>query len=75
MSKTNSLPENFFSCIFWSEGSSDIYSIGHRAHTVFVGVHVPARRHSHRKHKHHHRNDDKDVDRPGKICIRNYPFV
>ncbi|XP_059059259.1 electroneutral sodium bicarbonate exchanger 1 isoform X5 [Achroia grisella] len=38
---------------------------GHRAHTVFVGVHVPARRHSHRKHKHHHRNGEKDVDRPG----------
>ncbi|XP_028163614.1 sodium bicarbonate cotransporter 3 isoform X4 [Ostrinia furnacalis] len=38
---------------------------GHRAHTVFVGVHVPARRHSHRKHKHHHRNGDKDADRPG----------
>nr|XP_049691791.1 electroneutral sodium bicarbonate exchanger 1 isoform X3 [Helicoverpa armigera] len=38
---------------------------GHRAHTVFVGVHVPARRHSHRKHKHHHRNGEKDVERPG----------
>ncbi|XP_052747214.1 sodium bicarbonate cotransporter 3 isoform X1 [Bicyclus anynana] len=38
---------------------------GHRAHTVFVGVHVPARRHSHRKHKHHHRNGEKDPERPG----------
>ncbi|CAG5056503.1 unnamed protein product [Parnassius apollo] len=38
---------------------------GHRAHTVYVGVHVPARRHSHRKHKHHHRNGEKDVERPG----------
>ncbi|KAL0894510.1 hypothetical protein ABMA27_013092 [Loxostege sticticalis] len=38
---------------------------GHRAHTVFVGVHVPARRHSHRKHKHHHRNGDSETDRPG----------
>ncbi|XP_052757918.1 electroneutral sodium bicarbonate exchanger 1 isoform X8 [Galleria mellonella] len=38
---------------------------GHRAHTVFVGVHVPARRHSHRKHKHHHRNGEKEADRPG----------
>ncbi|XP_053600997.1 sodium-driven chloride bicarbonate exchanger isoform X4 [Plodia interpunctella] len=38
---------------------------GHRAHTVFVGVHVPARRHSHRKHKHHHRNGEKEIDRPG----------
>ncbi|XP_034839958.1 electroneutral sodium bicarbonate exchanger 1 isoform X6 [Maniola hyperantus] len=37
---------------------------GHRAHTVFVGVHVPARRHSHRKHK-HHRNGEKDPERPG----------
>ncbi|XP_061706919.1 sodium bicarbonate cotransporter 3 isoform X2 [Cydia pomonella] len=42
---------------------------GHRAHTVFVGVHVPARRHSHRKHKHHHRNGEKD-DRPGPILPR-----
>ncbi|XP_039765137.1 sodium bicarbonate cotransporter 3 isoform X2 [Pararge aegeria] len=38
---------------------------GHRAHTVFVGVQVPARRHSHRKHKHHHRNGEKDPERPG----------
>ncbi|CAH2104957.1 unnamed protein product [Euphydryas editha] len=37
---------------------------GHRAHTVFVGVHVPARRHSHRKHKHHNRNGDKDPEKP-----------
>ncbi|XP_047545008.1 electroneutral sodium bicarbonate exchanger 1 isoform X4 [Vanessa atalanta] len=37
---------------------------GHRAHTVFVGVHVPARRHSHRKHKHHHRNGGKDPEKP-----------
>ncbi|XP_061385390.1 electroneutral sodium bicarbonate exchanger 1 isoform X6 [Danaus plexippus] len=37
---------------------------GHRAHTVFVGVHVPARRHSHRKHKHHHRYGEKDPERP-----------
>ncbi|XP_063375944.1 sodium bicarbonate cotransporter 3 isoform X2 [Cydia fagiglandana] len=42
---------------------------GHRAHTVFVGVHVPARRHSHRKHKHHHRDGEKD-DRPGPILPR-----
>nr|XP_037866591.1 electroneutral sodium bicarbonate exchanger 1 isoform X3 [Bombyx mori] len=38
---------------------------GHRAHTVFVGVHVPARRHSHRKHKHHHRNGEKESEKPG----------
>ncbi|XP_037039842.1 electroneutral sodium bicarbonate exchanger 1 isoform X11 [Bradysia coprophila] len=40
---------------------------GHRAHTVFVGVHMPGgRRHSHRRHKHHHRDSDKptDFDRP-----------
>ncbi|XP_038210344.1 electroneutral sodium bicarbonate exchanger 1 isoform X4 [Zerene cesonia] len=36
---------------------------GHRAHTVFVGVHVPTRRHSHRKHKHHHRTE-KDAEKP-----------
>ncbi|XP_074042921.1 na[+]-driven anion exchanger 1 isoform X2 [Leptinotarsa decemlineata] len=30
---------------------------GHRAHNVFIGVHVPPpRRHSHRRHKHHHRS-------------------
>ncbi|GJQ69860.1 hypothetical protein Trydic_g22408 [Trypoxylus dichotomus] len=41
---------------------------GHRAHSVFVGVHVPGeRRHSHRRHKHHHRSsisDRSDDDRP-----------
>ncbi|KAK9888588.1 hypothetical protein WA026_000825 [Henosepilachna vigintioctopunctata] len=31
---------------------------GHRAHSVFVGVHIPMeRRHSHRRHKHHHRSE------------------
>ncbi|KAI5639659.1 HCO3- transporter family domain-containing protein [Phthorimaea operculella] len=34
---------------------------GHRAHTVFVGVHVPSRRHSHRKHKHHHRDGEEET--------------
>uniref|UniRef100_A0A1B0CVR6 Anion exchange protein n=2 Tax=Lutzomyia longipalpis TaxID=7200 RepID=A0A1B0CVR6_LUTLO len=46
---------------------------GHRAHTVFVGVHLPARggrgrRHSHRRHKEHHRRESGDkgvTDRPG----------
>ncbi|XP_050307572.1 electroneutral sodium bicarbonate exchanger 1 isoform X3 [Anthonomus grandis grandis] len=34
---------------------------GHRAHTVFVGVHVPTqRRHSHKHKKHHHRTSDGD---------------
>ncbi|XP_055296340.1 sodium-driven chloride bicarbonate exchanger-like isoform X2 [Sitodiplosis mosellana] len=40
---------------------------GHRAHSVFVGVHMPnSRRHSHRRHKHHHRDGDKvsEYDRP-----------
>ncbi|XP_013181494.1 PREDICTED: sodium bicarbonate cotransporter 3 isoform X4 [Papilio xuthus] len=48
---------------------------GHRAHTVFVGVHVPARRHSHRKHKHHHRNDDKDNDRPVTPPAQRVQFI
>lgn len=45
---------------------------GHRAHSVFVGVHVPSeRRHSHRRHRHHHRNSeeeggDPEIDRPSK---------
>jgi sodium bicarbonate transporter 10 len=30
---------------------------GHRAHSVFVGVHIPGeRKHSHRRHRHHHRD-------------------
>ncbi|XP_031624255.1 sodium bicarbonate cotransporter 3 isoform X11 [Contarinia nasturtii] len=40
---------------------------GHRAHTVFFGVHMPnSRRHSHRRHKHHHKEGDKvsEYDRP-----------
>ncbi|XP_059059257.1 sodium bicarbonate cotransporter 3 isoform X3 [Achroia grisella] len=48
---------------------------GHRAHTVFVGVHVPARRHSHRKHKHHHRNGEKDVDRPVTPPAQRVQFI
>ncbi|XP_028163612.1 sodium bicarbonate cotransporter 3 isoform X2 [Ostrinia furnacalis] len=48
---------------------------GHRAHTVFVGVHVPARRHSHRKHKHHHRNGDKDADRPVTPPAQRVQFI
>lgn len=42
---------------------------GHRAHTVFVGVHMPSsRRHSHRRHKHHHKDGEKtsEYDRPSK---------
>lgn len=31
---------------------------GHRAHTVFVGLHIPGsgKRHSHRRHRHHQKN-------------------
>ncbi|KAG6444065.1 hypothetical protein O3G_MSEX003150 [Manduca sexta] len=48
---------------------------GHRAHTVFVGVHVPARRHSHRKHKHHHRNGEKEADRPVTPPAQRVQFI
>ncbi len=53
-------------------------SSGHRAHTVFVGVHVPGqgptsagghrKRSHHRRHRHHKNGskDDKDDDRPRK---------
>ncbi|XP_055839107.1 electroneutral sodium bicarbonate exchanger 1 isoform X4 [Episyrphus balteatus] len=44
---------------------------GHRAHSVFVGVHVPGggRRHSHRRQKRHHKENgeklpDTEADRP-----------
>ncbi|KAL0274169.1 UNVERIFIED_CONTAM: hypothetical protein PYX00_006656 [Menopon gallinae] len=40
---------------------------GHRANTVFVGVHMPDRKHSHRRHRHHNRRDSSDDgadDRP-----------
>ncbi|XP_069356592.1 electroneutral sodium bicarbonate exchanger 1 isoform X2 [Maniola hyperantus] len=47
---------------------------GHRAHTVFVGVHVPARRHSHRKHK-HHRNGEKDPERPVTPPAQRVQFI
>lgn len=47
---------------------------GHRAHSVYVGVHVPGgRRHSQRRRKHHHGKSDSsgderqpEVERPGK---------
>ncbi|KAI8427539.1 hypothetical protein MSG28_002055 [Choristoneura fumiferana] len=51
-----------------------VFPRGHRAHTVFVGVHVPARRHSHRKHKHHHRNGEKD-DRPVTPPAQRVQFI
>ncbi|XP_037958639.1 sodium bicarbonate cotransporter 3 isoform X2 [Teleopsis dalmanni] len=35
---------------------------GHRAHNVYVGVHVPSvRRHSQRRRKHHHSKDNGDI--------------
>ncbi|GBP31351.1 Electroneutral sodium bicarbonate exchanger 1 [Eumeta japonica] len=50
---------------------------GHRAHTVFVGVHVPTRRHSHRKHKHHHRPGDADErdDKPVTPPAQRVQFI
>lgn len=35
-------------------------SLGHRAHTVFVGLHIPGsgKRHSHRRHRHHQKSVD-----------------
>ncbi|XP_065164796.1 electroneutral sodium bicarbonate exchanger 1 isoform X2 [Atheta coriaria] len=48
---------------------------GHRAHSVFVGVHIPAeRRHSHRRHKHHHSKSSElnavDDERPRLLVTR-----
>ncbi|CAB0031581.1 unnamed protein product, partial [Trichogramma brassicae] len=45
---------------------------GHRAHTVFVGVHLPGERRHRRHHKHHHSRgsngsagkEEPDIDRP-----------
>ncbi|XP_021934526.1 sodium-driven chloride bicarbonate exchanger isoform X3 [Zootermopsis nevadensis] len=53
---------------------------GHRAHTVYVGVHLPGnkRRPHHRRHKHHHKNgiskdpnasSTEDDDRPRQILV------
>ncbi|XP_052126294.1 sodium bicarbonate cotransporter 3 [Frankliniella occidentalis] len=49
------------------QGFSDEDFEGHRAGSVFVGVHIPGnRRHSHhrRHHKHRHDEDDDGADRP-----------
>lgn len=38
---------------------------GHRAHSIYVGVHVPGahrRRSRHHRHRHHHRSSNKDDD-------------
>lgn len=51
---------------------SKFFVSGHRAHTVFVGVHMPgSRRHSHRRHKHHHKDGEKasEYDRPSKCVV------
>lgn len=45
---------------------------GHRAHTVYIGVHLPGeRRHTHRRHHKHHHNktadDEDDVEIPSKF--------
>lgn len=56
---------------------SVFFSTGHRAHTVYVGVHVPSdpgapllghrKRSHHRRHRHHKSGkDDKDEERPCK---------
>ncbi|XP_046607343.1 sodium-driven chloride bicarbonate exchanger [Neodiprion virginianus] len=50
---------------------------GHRAHTVYVGVHLPGERRHRRHHKHHHaprqsssgEKDDSDSDRPGELLM------
>ncbi|XP_048487153.1 sodium bicarbonate cotransporter 3 isoform X3 [Plutella xylostella] len=46
---------------------------GHRAHTVFVGVHVPARR-AHRKHR-HHRDGDAEPERPVTPPAQRVQFI
>lgn len=57
--------------------------LGHRAHTVYVGVHLPGERRHRRHHKHHHSRgggaagnngngkEDPDVDRPSKYFSHN----
>lgn len=50
---------------------------GHRAHTVYVGVHLPGERRHRRHHKHHHSQrqsypcgkEDADNDRPSKSTL------
>jgi len=61
-------------------------ALGHRAHTVYVGVHVPPgiptlsgghRRKSHHRRHRHPRNGDRDEkdDRPGRISPPSFVFV
>ncbi|XP_014236720.1 electroneutral sodium bicarbonate exchanger 1 isoform X9 [Trichogramma pretiosum] len=50
---------------------------GHRAHTVFVGVHLPGERRHRRHHKHHHSRgsngsagkEEPDIDRPRQLLM------
>ncbi|XP_039308133.1 electroneutral sodium bicarbonate exchanger 1 isoform X12 [Solenopsis invicta] len=48
---------------------------GHRAHTVYVGVHLPGERRHRRHHKHHHSQrqpggkEDADNDRPRQLLM------
>lgn len=62
------LPSFHRSCI------TTIFTAGHRAHTVYVGVHMPSNRRSHRRHKHHHKDDDKssEYDRPSELFRLNW---
>lgn len=54
------------------------HRLGHRAHTVFVGVHLPnSRRHSHRRHKHHHKEGERlsEYDRPSEYYLLKGNYI
>ncbi|XP_057657143.1 sodium-driven chloride bicarbonate exchanger isoform X3 [Diorhabda carinulata] len=47
---------------------------GHRAHSVFIGVHVPVeRRHSHRRHHHRHKSPEGSVNTGLQECRPSTP--
>ncbi|XP_066588803.1 electroneutral sodium bicarbonate exchanger 1 isoform X2 [Prorops nasuta] len=56
---------------------------GHRAHTVYVGVHIPSERRHRRHHKHHHSQrqssiggkDDVDNERPATPPAQRVQFI
>lgn len=53
---------------------------GHRAHTVYIGVHLPGeRRHTHRRHHKHHHNktadDEDDVEIPSTPPAQRVQFI
>lgn len=51
-----------------------LYVAGHRAHSMYVGVHLPGEK-RHRKHKHHSRSnstDSSDEDRPSKLSVSQH---